>query len=127
MKFIFFILPSILLFSCGSEHGNKVVGDQFTVYFTDSKDQEVAEKLAIYFRENELIASQKQDVQLVRLKKKLQLRMIATLPNEVKNMSFEERKLLTDLQTSLYNEVIKAPFELVICNDEFEPIYNLNE
>jgi len=27
----------------------------------------------------------------------------------------------------LYKEVIEAPFELVICNDKFEPIFNLNE
>ena len=82
---------------------------------------------AVYFKENELISSQKQDVQLVRLKKKLQLRIIANQSKDIANMPFEERKLLTELQTSLYKEVIEAPFELVICNDKFEPIFNLNE
>ncbi|MEJ6582642.1 MAG: hypothetical protein QNL61_01000 [Crocinitomicaceae bacterium] len=127
MKIIFFILFSLLVLSCDSDYGNKVVGDKFTVYFTDVKDQKLAEEIAVYFKENELITSQKQDLQLVRLKKKLQLRMIANQSKDIVNMSFDERKLLTELQTSLYQEVIKSPFELVICNDKFEPIFNLNE
>ena len=117
----------MLVLSCDSDYGNKVVGDKFSVYFTDVKDQKLAEEIAMYFKENELISSQKQDVQLVRLKKKLQLRIIANQSKDIANMPFEERKLLTELQTSLHKEVIEAPFELVICNDKFEPIFNLNE
>ena len=127
MKYAFFILLSLFILSCDSDYGNKVVGGKFTVYFTDVKDQELAEEIAVYFKENELITSQKQDLQLVRLKKKLQLRMIANQPKAIVNMSFEERKLLTELQTSLYEEVVKSPFDLVICDDKFEPIFNLNE
>jgi hypothetical protein len=127
VKFTFLVILSVLILSCGSDYGHKVVGDQFTVYFTDKKDQVLAEEIAVFFRDNELISSQNQDVQLVRLKKKVQLRMIALNPKEMTNLSFEERKLLTELQTTLYNEVVKVPFELVICNDKFEPIYNLNE
>lgn len=127
MKVVFFIILSLLFLSCDSDYGNKVVGNKFTVYFTDAKDQKLAEEIAIYFKENELISSQKQDLQLVRFKKKLQLRMIATQSKDIANMPFEERKLLTELQTSLYKEVVKAPFELVICNDKFEPILKLNE
>jgi len=127
VKFIFTITFYLFIFACGSEHGNKVVGGQFTVYFTDVRDQKLAEKIAVYFKENELITSSKQDIQLVRLKKKLQLRIIASQTKDLSSMSFEEQKLLTELQTSLYKEVINAPFELVICNNKFEPLFNLNE
>lgn len=129
MKLTFLILLLGFIYSCTSDtdFGNKVVGDKFTVYFIDKNDEQLAEKIAIYFKDNDLITTQKQDVQLVRLKKSIQLRLIANAPKEINQMSFEERKLLTDLQTSLYNEVIKKPFELVICNDKFEPIYNLSE
>ena len=113
--------------SCGSDFGHKIIGDEFTVYFTDVEDQNLAEEVANYFKDNELISNQKQDVQLVRLKNKIQLRLIANDPESCSRMSFEERKLLTDLQTKLYNEVIEEPFELVLCNNKFEPKLNLNE
>lgn len=119
---------AFLLLSCGGDHGNRVVGDNFTVYFTNKKDQKLAEDIALYFKQNNLISNQKQDIQLTRFNKRFQLRLIATGSKEqVKNMSFEERKLLTELQTSLYKNVIKKPFDLVICNNKFEPIYTLNE
>ncbi len=127
MKIICFAVLFLVVLACEADNGNKIVGDKFTVYFTDVKDQKLAEEIAIYFKENELLSSQKQDVKIVRVKKKLQLRIIANETKDVAKMSFEEQKLLTDLQTSLYEDVVKAPFELVICNNEFEPIFNLNE
>ena len=127
MKIICFAVLFVVVLACEADNGNKIVGDKFTVYFTDVKDQKLAEEIAIYFKENELLSSQKQDVKIVRVKKKLQLRIIANETKDVAKMSFEEQKLLTDLQTSLYEDVVKAPFELVICNNEFEPIFNLNE
>jgi len=124
-KVLFFSLLFLIL-SCNNDYGNKVVGGKFTVYFTDTKDQKLAEKIAVYFKENDLISNQKQDLQLARVNKTLQLRLIATSPKNAQEMSFEERKLLTELQTSLYKNVFKKPFDLVICNDKFEPIYTLD-
>lgn len=117
-----------MLLSCGSDYGNRVIGDNFTVYFTNKNDQKLAEEIALYFKENNLISNQKQDVQLSRVNNSLRLSLIAEGSSEqVKNMSFEERKLLTELQTSLYQNVFNKPFDLVICNDKFEPIYTLNK
>lgn len=117
-----------MLLSCGGDYGNRVIGDNFTVYFTNKEDQKLAEDLALYFKENNLISSQKQDIQLTRANKRFQLRLITRGSTEqVKNMPFEERKLLTEFQTSLYKNVIKKPFDLVICNNKFEPIYTFNE
>lgn len=128
MKIILVISLALLILSCGGDYGNRVVGNNFTVYFTNKKDQKLAEDVAMYFKEYNLISNQKQDIQLTRVNKRFQLRLIATGSIEqVKNMPFEERKLLTELQTSLYKNVIKKPFDLVVCNDKFEPIYTLNE
>lgn len=116
-----------LTLSCGSDFGNKVVGGNFTVYFTDVKDQELAEKIAVYFKENDLISSQKQDVQLVRENKTIQLRLISSSTDNIKSMPFEERKLLVALKYNLQKEVFKKQFDLVICNDKFEPIYTIDQ
>jgi len=42
-------------------------------------------------------------------------------------MSFSERKLLIDLQKNIRETIFPDySFELVICNNKFESIYNLN-
>lgn len=127
MKIVFFFSLLFLTLSCGSDFGNKVVGGNFTVYFTDVKDQELAEKIAVYFKENDLISSQKQDVQLVRENKTIQLRLISSSTDNIKSMPFEERKLLVALKYNLQKEVFKKQFDLVICNDKFEPIYTIDQ
>ena len=127
MKIAFFV--SILLFclSCSSDYGNKVVGDNFTVYFVDVKDQKLAEKVAVYFKENELISNHKQDLQLVRVNGEIQLRLIASSPENIDGMPFEERKLLTALQFDLSAKVFNnESIDLVLCDENFEPIYTLD-
>lgn len=126
MKIVSFLSIVFLILSCSGDYGNKVVGGNFTVYFTESKDQELSEKIALYFKENDLMSDQKQDVQLARVNDELQLRLIASSVENVKLMPFEERKLLTALKYNLQKEVFKKPFDLVICNDKFEPVYTLD-
>lgn len=117
----------ILLMSCNSDYGHKVVGDNLTVYFTDRNDEKLAETIAIFWKENDLIGETKQDLQLVRLTKKIELRIIANDPKNVKNMSFDERKLLAELEQELQKEIGESPLQLVICNNKFEPIYTPTE
>lgn len=123
VKGIVFYLLFVLLSACSGDYGHKVVGDNLTVYFTDRNDEKLAEDIAVYWKENQLIATGKQDLQLVRSKNKMELRIIANTPDNVKNMSFEERKLLSELERNMQTEVGEKSLQLVICNDKFEPIY----
>ncbi len=123
VKGIVFYLLVILLSACAGDFGHKVVGDNLTVYFTDRNDEKLAENIALFWKENQLIAADKQDLQLVRLKETVQLRMIANVPENVKNMSFEERKLLSELEQQIQANMDEESLQLVICNSKFEPIY----
>lgn len=123
VKGTIFYLLIVLLTACSGDYGHKVVGDNLTVYFTDRNDEKLAEDIAIFWKENQLIATGKQDLQLVRLKEKIELRIIANVPENVKNMSFEERKLLGELERKMQVEIREKSLQLVICNDKFEPIY----
>lgn len=123
MKGIVFCLLVILLSACAGDFAHKVVGDNLTVYFTDRNDEKLAENIALFWKENQLIAADKQDLQLVRLKETVQLRMIANVPENVKNMSFEERKLLSELEQQIQANMDEESLQLVICNSKFEPIY----
>jgi hypothetical protein len=128
MKTLFWIFILLGLLSCSSDYGNRVEGGELSVYFTNEKDGEKAQEIAEYMRDKDLLSGVQQDLQLVRTEDGYLLRMIASEPELAKNMSFRERKLLLELQRQFQDSVfMKDKIELVICNNKFEPIYDLNQ
>lgn len=127
MKINLIFLAVLLLSACGADYGHRVVGDNLTVYFADTKDQDLAENVAVFWRNKDLMTTNKQDLQLVRKPDLYELRIIANEPKKVKDMPFEERKLLLELQNELADSLFKKPLQLVICNANFEPVYNINQ
>lgn len=127
MKVVKVLLVYFLLASCGNDLGNKIVGGNLSVYYLESSDKNKAESIARYWKNNDLIATEKQDLQLVHFEDGYELRIIAKDPDGVSKMPFNERKLLSDLQKDLSDSVNLVGLELVLCNSNFEPIYNINQ
>lgn len=126
-KLITFIGVVSILASCATDYGHRVSGGNLTVYFENKKDANLAEKVARYFKDNDLITNEKQDIQLVRKGEIYLLKLIARETKEVKNMPAQERYELSRLQKDLKMTVFEGKVvQLVLCNDKFEPIYNIN-
>lgn len=136
--FLFLIMqimkvPFILIFalfvlvSCGEDYGHEIHGGKLTVYFTDRSDEQLAEGIANYWKENDLLTGKKQDLQLVREDDWYVLNIIANRPEEVKEMKFEERKVLLDMQQDLQLKLGEHNLQLVLCDNGFKEIYNINE
>ena len=103
------------------------MGDQLTVYFNDAAAEKSAEKLAVFWEQNKFVTGKKQDLQLNLEGKNLTLFMISNAPKEVKNISFEEQKMLMDLEDRIQSELFpQYTFNLVITNDQFEPVLTLD-
>ena len=113
--------------SCGTDYGNQVQGGNLTVFFNEVEDQEFAERIALYWKDNQLMTESKQDLQLFHTGAKFELRLIANDPSTTTQMPFDERKLLMDLQGELRTHLALQQLDLVICDNEFEPIYNINQ
>jgi len=64
---------------------------------------------------------------LVQYQDGYELRLIARNPDRVKQMPFNERKLLIDLQKELMDSLNLNGLQLVLCNSKFEPIFNINQ
>ena len=127
MKRVLAICFIFILISCSSEFGNKIIGGELTVYYIEESDVNKAEKVAIFWKENQLLSGEKQDIQLIKNDKGYVLKLISDDLENTQNMSFDERKLLLDLQKSIKDTIFPDnSLELVICNSKFEPIYNLN-
>lgn len=112
---------------CGPDYGNEIHGQNLTVYFENGEDQQLAEKIAVFWKDQQLMTGEKQDVQLVKNKGVYQVRIIALEPAGVKDLPFNELRLLLNLQDSLRNALKKPDLEVVICNNQFEPLLNINE
>lgn len=128
MRLILFVIPTLLLFTfsgCQDSYGNQIQGGDLTVHFLERENQQVAEQIALFFKERDLITNHKQDVQLVKGETSLELNVIADNPNEAKEMSFDEIALLMEFQKDL-SRYLDQRIEVVICNKQFKPVYRLN-
>lgn len=116
----------MLTASCSSENGHSVIGDKLTVYYTNIENESIAESIALFWRENDLITGSSQDLKLVENKNNYQLLLIQSNITETFVMPFEERVLLLQLQKDLNAQLPISSLEIVICNNQFKPIYNIN-
>lgn len=123
-----FLLLLITLFSCTEEQGNKVTGGNLAVYYVDVKDEALAEDLALFWKNNDLLTEEQQDIQISRHKKGYHVSLIAREPKKVKDMSFSEQKALFDLQEMIRDSVFKEKnVDLIISDNQFKPILNINK
>ena len=113
--------------SCSSEYGSSIVGDQLTVYFNSPSEEHIAEQIALYWKNNDLLTGQKQDLKVVESDDGVYvLKIIASEPKENFSIPFEQRKLLIELENDLNEKIADSPVEIVICNNQFKPIYNVD-
>lgn len=78
-------------------------------------------------KDHQLLTEEKQDVQFTSLDGAYRLNLIANDPSTAEQMTFDERKLLLDLQSELRSHLEIINFQIVLCNKKFEPIYNINQ
>jgi len=114
------------MFSCSAEQGNRVFGDQFSVYYDLPQDEELAEKVAIYWKDKGFLTSKKQDIRIVHGQEKFQLLLIENENVKLDELPFEERKLLNELKNDLQKNIFHGNLEIVLCNTKFEPKYTIN-
>ena len=114
--------------SCSGDYGNKIIGEELSVFFVNSEDEQLAVDLAKYLKSRKLLSGNKQDVQLIRKGEGHIVKVIAVDPKDAKNMPLNERMLLLELQKELQDSVFtNNSVELMVCNEKFEPIYDLNQ
>lgn len=127
-KNILFILTMLIgMISCSDSSMHKVVGDQLTVHFENEKDEKVAEKLARFWLENELVTGKPQDIKISSDNDSYAVGIIAVEPQSVKELPFTEQKLLTDLRRQMRADVFDGKMVVLnICNAKFETLYQVN-
>lgn len=127
MRRLFGIVSFILLglaTSCNQSEYHQIQGGNLTIHFADPKHQSKAERLALYFKEHQLIASETQDVGLFKENDTWQVRLIAL--DEKLSLDFNEQKLLNELQLDLSAVVFNNEQVVIqLCNNQFNVLQEL--
>ena len=109
------------------DHGNRVEGGDLTVYFDRDGDLEKAAAIAKYWKENDLVTGKPQDLKLTFHDSTYFLHMIKRNDLELGQLDLKEQMLLLQLQKNLTDSVFAgADLELVISDDHFKPLMNIN-
>lgn len=127
MKIILSLLALWLLSACGPNYGNEIHGENLTVYFENAGDKDLAKKIALYWKENDLLTGQRQSIQIESKKRKVYLRLIANEPKNGVELSFVELKDMLELQDNIREYTKRDHLEIVICDGQFETLKNINE
>lgn len=118
------IILLLLLTACVDGGDSQVSGGKFTVHFENVDDKEIAKELVQFWKINGLITEKKQDVKLIRTKKGYDLLLISPTRKSFDELTFEEIKSLTVLQSQLRSELFKKKkVDLVIADDNFKPLF----
>lgn len=127
MKYLPLILL-LILWSCIDSHGHQVRGGDLTVHYENKDDDSLAMDLVRFWKSNDLIANGKQDVKLSRSESGYYVMLITKDKSRLNSMDFNERRLLVGLQSMLEDSVFNGrSVELIICDDHFKELMNINE
>lgn len=116
-----------LFYACGQNYGNKLESSELDVFYTDRNDEDLARNVAVFWKQNDLLGKKKQFLQLSRYKNVVQLKLIPSEKFDVKTFSFDERSILISLQDSLRSHLDNNEIELVIADQQFKTLYNINQ
>lgn len=120
------LLLLMMVTACGNDYGHSVSGDNFVVYFTDDRDGKMAEEIAFFWKNNDLLTGKDQALQLIRSDESHVLKLIANNPEDSSALNFEEHKLLLQLRDSLRSSVCdNCDLVLEICDNKFATKYRI--
>lgn len=126
ISYSFLFLVFLVFTSCGANYGNKLESDELDVFYKQVENEELARKIALYWKENDFLGAKKQYLQLDEQNEVLLLKIISTEKFNPDTFTFDERAKLRELQDSLQPLVKPKRLEIVIAKNNFETIYNIN-
>ena len=129
MRFLFFIAVILLFQSCSKGYGHKLTAKNLNVYFELKDQEEKANALGKFWQSKELVGDREQNIKLSKSNDSYYIHLI--LSNEFKDqeLTFNERKLLLELQKELDSTIFKGDHgcQIFICDNEFKPLFNINK
>lgn len=116
----------LLLGACGNNHGSKLESDELDIYYVHSADEELARNIGMFWKENDLLGKKKQFIRVNRSGVWLEVQIIHSKGFDRQKVGFEEQKTLLDLQDQLRQAFPQENIRLVISDNQFHPVWDVN-
>lgn len=127
-RFFLFSLLLILFFACEENKGNRIEGEKIILFFDDKANFGTAKRIAEFWKENDFLGEKRQYLKLSKYGDVFYLSLIAEDKKSVHALSFYERKLLLELQKQIDSLLPKNHYSnIVLCDSNFEPLFNIND
>jgi hypothetical protein len=118
------VLFLLLAIGCTDTKDSVVSGGEFSVYFDNAEDHDLAKEIVVFWKEDSLITGRPQDVRLQRKKIGYDLTLVSPNRKSMAELSFDEVRSLTKLQQRLQRKVFKdKEVTLVIGDESFKPLF----
>lgn len=128
LKTWLFLFSIVLLSSsCNQNYGNKLESDELDIYYVHSRDESLAKNIGLYWKAKGFLGDKKQYLRLDRAENTPTLQLVVSTKEYASGLSFDERKLLLDLQDSLRELRNAKNLEIELCDNNFQTLYNINQ
>lgn len=129
MRFLFLITVVLLLQSCSKGYGNKLTAENLNVYFETKDLEQKANSLGKFWQNKGLVGEREQNVKLSKSNGFYYVHLILSKEFKDQELTFNEQKLLLELQKEMDSLIFKGDkgCQILICDNEFKPLYNINE
>ena len=119
---------AFILVSCTKGFGNKLTDPDVDIYFEFKEDEQIATELGRYWKSNGFTGNQHQSIRLTKDDEYFYVQLITKDKSGVTQIPFNELKLLMSLQQNLDSAILKGEkgCQIVICDDRFNPLVNIN-
>jgi hypothetical protein len=115
-----------LLFSCSSDYGKHIQGNNVTVYYTEGIETDEAVRLLEFWVNRGLSGSTRQYLQLNKVDKAYQLKLIPSDSTLLTDLPFYLTVPLMELETELSLEVFESkPCQIVLSDPQFQKSISL--
>lgn len=127
-RFLCFIVVFFFLESCSKGYGHKLTAENLNVYFEKKDLEKLANSLGKFWQEKELVGEREQNIKLSENKESYFIHLIISEEFKDAELTFEERKLLFELQKEMDTTIFKSlkPCKILICDNEFKTLYSID-
>jgi len=115
--------------SCSKGYGNKLTAKNLNIYFESTSYEKQANDLGKFWQKEDLVGNKTQNIKLTKADGTFYVHLIQNKEFKNSELTFNEKKLLLDLQKDLDSAIFTGSkgCQILICDNEFKPLFNIND
>ena len=123
---VLIFLPSLLFLtflSCSREKTPFKEEGNIRVYYENLSNQRITNRIITFWESNDLVSKNRSDIKIIELEDKFQLLLIVNDKFKNDKPSFDDIKLLNDLQQTINNDIVdfqKKQCEIALADEQFQ-------